>query len=655
MSAAESRTPSTALEYALAYAALGWSVVPVRRGEKMPAVAWSKFQTLPAQPTDIRGWFDTAPEMGVGLVQGRNASSIVLDFDGELGMQTLRQLEARGLPDSVRALTPGGGVHVYLRHPGVPVATRKGVLPGMDVRGDGGFVVAPPSRHANGGQYHWDVDCHPEDAPLADLPPWLLPALEAPVEGAPHLAEITRGEGYDGAPGRVQDGREAYMRDTVLAVVRDLRTRLRRLPTEAEVVEQGWPQYARNVDFSRPGRGLEEFKAKVRYTLARAQAGAIRGFELPQAVHSPAEPAAEGQGASVPDGLLPLVYFKDAKPSLDAADFVEGLLTERAMSVVYGPSNCGKTFFMTDLSLHVATGRPWRGREIEPGGVIYCALEGGHGITNRVAAFAKAHGLEGYEVPFATVPAALNLREPEAGDQAKLAATIKVAAEEMGGPVKLVVIDTLSRALAGGDENGSEDMGAVVAAADKIREVVAAHVCFIHHSGKDESRGARGHSLLRAATDTEIEVSRPDSTSPSVARVTKQREMEIEGEFVFRLDVVELGTNRRGKPVTSCVVRHDDGPAPEVQRPLPDGAKAALDALREALARNGRSPPPGADMPSGIRAVVWLSEWRREFYARSTAETQEAKQKAFIRNSREVIKRSLAAVLNDHAWMITES
>src|SRR5690606_17921086 len=114
--------------------------------------------------------------------------------------------------------------------------------------------------------------------------------------------------------------------------------------------------------------------------------------------------------------------------NLDAADFVEGLLIETAMSVVYGPSNCGKTFFMTDLALHVATGRPWRGKEIEPGGVIYCALEGSHGISNRIAAFKMANGLEGVEVPFAVVPVAINLLDPEA-DRSKLVETVRIAAE----------------------------------------------------------------------------------------------------------------------------------------------------------------------------------------------------------------------------------
>jgi RecA-family ATPase len=64
------------------------------------------------------------------------------------------------------------------------------------------------------------------------------------------------------------------------------------------------------------------------------------------------------------------------------------------MSVIYGPSNCGKTFFVVDLALHVALGREWRGRAVDRGAVVYLSLEGAQGIRNRLAAFRKHHGLD---------------------------------------------------------------------------------------------------------------------------------------------------------------------------------------------------------------------------------------------------------------------
>ena len=373
--------------------------------------------------------------------------------------------------------------------------------------------------------------------------------------------------------------------------------------------------------------------------VARDDTGTTYDAETGEIIDAPARtPRADG---------LPVIYFADVQPNLDAADFVEGLLIEGAMSVIYGPSNCGKTFFMTDLALHVAGGQKWRGKEIEAGGVIYCALEGAHGISNRIAAFKKEHGLEGKALPFAIVPVSINLLDPNA-DRVRLVETIKAAAEAMGCPVKLIVIDTLSRALAGGNENAPDDMGAVVASADFIRQTAKAHLAFVHHSGKDQAQGARGHSLLRAATDTEIEISRPDSESPSVARVTKQRELEIEGTFAFTLKTVELGTNRRGKPVTSCVVDPVDASAVQAGKArLSNGAAAALTALHHALIEAGQL---GTDSTMPGARVVHLDVWRREFYARSHLETQEARKKAFQRAVKDLRDGQAVGVMNDFAW-----
>jgi hypothetical protein len=82
----------------------------------------------------------------------------------------------------------------------------------------------------------------------------------------------------------------------------------------------------------------------------------------------------------------------------------------------------------------------------------------------------------------------------------------------------------------------------------------------VHHSGKDQAKGARGHSSLRAATDTEIEIVLEEETDISVATVTKQRELEIDGQFAFSLKQVPLGQNKRGKEVTSCIVEVVEAP-----------------------------------------------------------------------------------------------
>lgn len=252
---------------------------------------------------------------------------------------------------------------------------------------------------------------------------------------------------------------------------------------------------------------------------------------------------------------LPFFWFSEAAPDLAANDFVENMLTNGSMSVVYGPSNCGKTFFILDLALHVAWGVEWRGHEVDRGAIVYLSLEGAQGVRNRISAFRKHHGID--TLPFVAMPKPVDLLSNQA-DVAAVIQLVKHVAAETGLPVRMVIIDTLSRAMAGGNENSPEDMTALIGNCDKIRDETGSHLCVVHHSGKDEARGARGHSSLRAATDTELEIKRDPNLTRSTVRVAKQRDLEAADPFNFTLKSVALGTNRRGKDVTSCVVLEAD-------------------------------------------------------------------------------------------------
>lgn len=356
------------------------------------------------------------------------------------------------------------------------------------------------------------------------------------------------------------------------------------------------------------------------------------------------------QPAPKPDDGLNVLRFEDISPVLDTADFVQGLLIEGSAAVIYGESNAGKTFFATDLSLHVAAGLEWNGRRVEQGGVVYCVLEGGTGFRNRVSAWRSDHGMEDATIPFSAIPQSLDLLDPEA-DTPRLIAAIKAEAARMAMPVKLVVIDTLARAFAGGNENASEDMGMLVHNMDLIREETGACVVFIHHSGKDQAKGARGHSSLRAAIDTEIEVVASDDSDIKTATAVKQRELKKGDVFAFRLEIAVLGMNRHGEDVTTCLVRPAEASEiPKKAARLPAGARAALKALTEALAKGGQ-PARDRDIPENV-PVVPVEAWRREFYARSELDNQEAKKKAFMRGSKTLIECGAAAVLFDKVWIV---
>ncbi len=164
------------------YLALGWSVIPMQARGKRPVASWREFQHRRPSVQEVAAWFEGQPELNVGVVTGSVSGIVVLDVDvAHGGQRSLESLQARHgpVPRTVEALTGGGGRHLYFSHPGGTVATRVGIARGLDVRADGGCVVAPPSEHATGRHYRWAAQCSPWQARLAPLPPWLLTLIQA--------------------------------------------------------------------------------------------------------------------------------------------------------------------------------------------------------------------------------------------------------------------------------------------------------------------------------------------------------------------------------------------------------------------------------------------------------------------------------------------
>jgi hypothetical protein len=162
---------------AMRYLARGWSVLPLRGGDKRPLVQWEKLQQQRADAAAAAQWFARWPDANVGIVTGEISNLIVLDVDPKHGGDdSLAELERRfgKLPDTVEAETGGGGRHLYFAHPGDLVPNRAGLAQGIDLRGDGGYVVAPPSRHPSGQLYAWAPGRSPDESALAALPRWLL-------------------------------------------------------------------------------------------------------------------------------------------------------------------------------------------------------------------------------------------------------------------------------------------------------------------------------------------------------------------------------------------------------------------------------------------------------------------------------------------------
>jgi hypothetical protein len=230
-----------------------------------------------------------------------------------------------------------------------------------------------------------------------------------------------------------------------------------------------------------------------------------------------------------------------------ASPLIKGLLDQQAFSVIYGRSNSGKTFLAMDMAFHIATGLPWGGMRTAKLPALYIVAEGSRGVAKRVQALNIKYPTANTEL-LKLVMATVDLFDPEA-DVGAVIHACKSLEEQLGHKVGFIVVDTLARAMAGGDENSSKDMSVFVKNIDVIRESTGAHVMVVHHSGKDASRGARGSNALLAAVDTELEV------ADNVISTTKQRDLDREFSVRFALDIIPLGADQDGEPLSSCVVR----------------------------------------------------------------------------------------------------
>ena len=294
------------------------------------------------------------------------------------------------------------------------------------------------------------------------------------------------------------------------------------------------------IDGARDKGWTPEPQLTPQEVLAKPQEEPAQGFDI---ATQPAQPEQKRS---------PIFWAGEAKPVLNSSYLVKGWLGSEQMSVIYGPSNVGKSFFMLDMAFHVAAGKDWQGCKVKQGAVLYLATEGGNAFQNRVYALMQDHGLT--DVPLAVRPAPVNLLNPEA--DLKEIANLCDEISATHGKIALIVIDTLSRAMAGGNENGPEDMTAFIANVDALRNYAKAHAATVHHSGKDQAQGARGHSSLRAATDTEIELQSEERIKTATA--TKQRDIEPRPPVSFVLKVHELGKDLDGDAVTTCTIQTAD-------------------------------------------------------------------------------------------------
>ena len=215
---------------------------------------------------------------------------------------------------------------------------------------------------------------------------------------------------------------------------------------------------------------------------------------------------------------------------------VKGVLPRTGLAVIWGPPKCGKSFLTFDMVMHIALNWKYRGRRVQQGPVVYCALEGGTGFAARVAAWQIRHlnDYDGEPVPFWLLDVPLDLIHDNGG----LTEAIQLQLGEI--PPAVIVIDTLNRALVG-NENDSEDMAKFIRAADLLRAAFDCLVIIVHHCGVAGGR-PRGHTSLPGADDVQIAVERDKVTGKITVTIDHMKDGEASAPMASKLERSSLGS-----------------------------------------------------------------------------------------------------------------
>lgn len=324
-------------------------------------------------------------------------------------------------------------------------------------------------------------------------------------------------------------------------------------------------------------------------------------------VSNEGELASQCSSGSPSSRLLTVAELLAAPP---ARYIVKDLLPERGLLAIYGAPAAGKSFLTIDLAFAIAVGRShWFGRRLGAAPVAYVILEGKGNFQKRVRAH-LAHTGEQASLNLRFYPDRLSLL-----DQQSAEALGDLIRQELGSGC-VVIIDTLSRACPGGDENSSIDMTTAITNAELIGEIVDGPVILVHHTGKEAGKGMRGHSALLGAVDGSIEVVSANGLRSWTLR--KNKDGEDGGVFAFDLVTYPVGSDQWGDEMTSCAVRPLPG-ATLRQLPPVNGKHriTAMAVIRPLSALN----PAGIDYVqarAAVAAVLTVDHRRRNTVAKDT-------------------------------------
>lgn len=454
-------------------------------------------------------------------------------------------------------------------------------------------------------------------------------------------------------------------------VIRDLESALRGIPADDRTVwvstghalktagEQGralWMAWSatcpEKFDERDAARVWNSFKPTATGYAAVFKIAEQYGWQNPAKSSQPA--AGEWRRAEVAQGFR-FVHVRDMLSSPKPTEWlIADLIEEGTLCQLFGAPKAAKSFLALDWAASIATGRDWNGREVAQGAVFYLAGEGHGGLARRLRAWEirTGQGLANSPLYVSTVPAALI----DAGNTAAVSECIAELEADHGAP-KLIVIDTLARNIGNGEESSNADIGKFIHNLDALLKArFDAAVLIVHHTGHGDQDRARGASALHAAMDHEFRLEVKDGLRQLVT--TKNKEGEIPEPMAFSLESVPLDwLDGHGMPMTSAVLV-PAAPPLATRQPLRGAKLLALEALRRAVAEEGRAPSAEALSAAGgwlaPATVVSEDAWRRYAYAAGISSGEgDAKRKAFVRQRDALLAESYICRHGDEWWPLS--
>ncbi|EKU26058.1 AAA family ATPase [Xanthomonas graminis] len=581
-------TPS--FEAAADYRDARLDLIPLRRRDKVPAD--KRWQERSYDHAEV---LERARRDGLNLGVRLPADLVVVDVDPRnfpAGRDSLAELAAAfGLPlaSAPHVLTGNldhPGHHFYFRKPaGVVLVDSVDGFEGVEFKSLGRQVVAAGSVHPTGGLYRWAPDS-PTLHKIPDLPARLVEAARRPDRShASGAGEITA------------EQLAASLEHLEPTNYRDHGRWLELMMACHHATDGDGEARQEFIEWSTsdPAYADHEWIVGRRWDSLHAyRDGAVTIATLRRHLKE------AGTDIAPPDAADDFDVWDEVDPadersrwnflSLDDVEalpspkwLVPGVLTEGSLAAIYGAPESGKSFLAVDMSMAVASGIDWHGRQVERGGVLYIAAEGAPGLGKRFRAWKMDRCAQGRRFDLHLMRDDLNLAaEKDRGARA----FAQAVADELG-PLRLVVIDTLNQTAAGADENSAKDMGRYIASMKLLRNATGAAVVVVHHSGKDLGKGMRGSSALLGAMDTTVEVERASDGRSIKVAVKKQKDAERESPMRFNME----------KVCDSLVLR------PTVMEAAPGDFGAAMDPILE-LARQEANERGGSIPLKELVAIV---------------------------------------------------